>query len=164
MNGTTFMIIIIAVIILGVTLYVNTQKNKQLQSEGKIIERSADFMEKAEYFTLSLKDPEQVTEGVRKISYSEMAVSMKGDSEKQSFHFSNTWGWNARLYYTGEEDGKAVYCFKFLNWKKKDGFMIEGGIYMNMLVTAIEKMFLDIDPDTQVTDKRLDIKTKHSFF
>ncbi len=73
-------------------------------------------------------------------------------------------GWNARLYYTGEKDGKAVYCFEFLNWKVKDGLIVQGGMYMNMLVVAIEKMFLDIDPNTQVTDKRVDIKTKYRFY
>ncbi len=164
MDGTTLLIIIISIVIVGVAVYFNKQKSNQLQSEGKIIDRGTDFMENAEYFTLTLENPEQVTERIRRISYSEMSVSMKEDNIKQSFQFSNSWGWNARLYYTGEKDGKAVYCFEFLNWKVKDGLIVQGGMYMNMLVTAIEKMFLDIDANTQVTDKRVDIKTKYRFY
>lgn len=163
MDGTTVMIILISAGIFGCSIYLSKRKNEQLLSEGKIVEREKDFMEKAEEFSLTVKEPSQVAEGVRKISYSEMSVTMKADSEGQSFHFSNTWGWNARLYYKGKDGEKSVYCFEFLNWKTKD-YMIQGGLYMSMLLTAIEKMFLDIDPNTQVTTRHLNTKTKHSFF
>ncbi len=41
---------------------------------------------------------------------------------------------------------------------------MDGTQGFTILVKRMEKMFLDIDPNTQVTDKRVDIKTKYRFY
>ena len=37
-------------------------------------------------------------------------------------------------------------------------------LQMNMLLTAVEKLFLSIDGSTQVRTQPLELKTKHTFF
>lgn len=155
--------LIVAAIIIGAALYYRYEKDKQLQSEGKIIKRGMGFMEKAELFILELDDPDKVTKAVQEFPYSEMKVSVQSDEANQAFQFSNSYGWNARLYCTERNEQKVTYCFEFSHWETSNG-AVQGGLYMNMLQTAVEKMFLDIDPNTQVQEKALSVKTHHKLF
>lgn len=91
-----------------------------------------------------------------------MKVSMRTEGGGQSFLFTGS-TWSARLYRKNDEAGKTIYSFQYLNWKTHNGgIMYED--YMNMLLTSIEKMFLSIDPDTQVKTRLLETKTSHKFF
>lgn len=42
--------------------------------------------------------------------------------------------------------------------------MVQEHIPMNILITAIEKMFLSIDPAAQVKNVPIQVKTKPNFF
>lgn len=152
---------IIIFLISGLIFYYMYQRHKKLVDSGKVIERGRDFVEKAEDFFIAPESSAQVAERIRLLPYEEMKASMKTENNGQSFLFTGV-TWSARLYRKKDEAGKAVYSFQYLNWKTYNGG-IQYGDQMNMLLTSIEKMFLGIDPNTQVKTRLLETKTRHSF-
>ncbi|MBO4562716.1 MAG: hypothetical protein J5772_03805 [Clostridia bacterium] len=157
----TAIIIIAAVAVLGGLFYFSIKNRNKLIDEGKIILRKSDFMKSAEIFTLKTPDPDAVAEAVKAFNYSEMRVSMKGSSAKQQFVFTGL-NWGAQLY-RQSADEKAAYRFEFTNWKTSNG-SAQYDTHMNMLLTAVEKMFISFDANTQVTTVPLELKTKHHLF
>ncbi|MBQ9342688.1 MAG: hypothetical protein IJT99_00690 [Clostridia bacterium] len=150
----------IVVAIMAVAIYFALKAHNKLVAEGKIISRRTDFMENAEEFTLAAVDPSQVTDSVKAFDYNGMRVAMKGNSENQAFRFTGN-NWGARLFRVSADEAQCVYRFEFTNWKT-NGSMAEGAMGMNMLLTAVEKMFLSLDHGTQVRTVPLELKTKHS--
>lgn len=152
---------IIIFLISGFIFYYIYQRHKKLVDSGKVIERERNYMEKAEDFFLTPEAPAQVAERIRLLPYAEMKASMKSENNGQSFLFTGP-TWSARLYRKNDEAGKAVYSFQYLSWKTHNGG-VQYGDQMNMLLTSLEKMFLGIDPNTQVKTRLLETKTSHSF-
>ena len=117
-------------------------------------------MEYAEIFTL------------KSVPFPEMAQIIKTANFKQNAgaDVSGTVG-NMRLqagsYYTAtltcteHTEEKMTYRFEFVSWHSSHG-MPKYADEMNVLMTAVEKIFLGIDPDTQVSQVKNDIKTKRS--
>ena len=147
--------------ILAACIYFGMRQHNKLVGEGKIISRRTDFMESAEVFTLRAVDPGKVTEDIKAMDYADMHTSMKGSSERQAFRFEGS-GWTAQLAKQDGEEGKSVYRFEFTGWKTRNG-LAQDALNMNKLLTAVEKLFVSLDPDTQVTAVPLELQTKHSF-
>lgn len=139
------------------------QRDKRLFNSGKIIYRKRRFAEEAEEFILTMTDSSLVGKKLRELPYQEMKVAMNSKAE-QEFIFSNSrCSWKARLFLKGSKGEKVIYCFEFLNWQVNNGAPI-GDLYMNMLLTAVEKVFLSLDPHTEVQTRLMETKTKHSIF
>lgn len=146
--------------ILAVALICIFWRNRKLRSAGKIVNRKRKYVEEAQEFILVLADLSIVAKKLQELSYQEMKVAVNS-GDNHSFHFSCArYNWDARLYIKGNEGDKTIYCFEFLNWQQNGSIPI-GELYMNLLLTAIEKMFLSIDPDTQVQTRLLEVKTRH---
>lgn len=160
MDGPIWIILFVSAVLIGIILFAANAKNKQLVSEGKIIVRRTDFMEKAEEFTLTAVDPARVTEGVRNMDYAAMHTGMKGSSEQQRFEFTGN-GWSARLVRLSADETKTVYRFAFTGWKTRNG-LPQDALNMNQLTTAVEKLFFSLDPNTLVREVPMELKTKHS--
>lgn len=158
-----WLVILLIAAVIVFSLYYGNKKTSNLLEGGKIIKRNGAYWEEGQEYILVLENPNLVTQKVEVFPYSEMKVNMKGDKEKQVFNFSS-YNFDAQLRYKETAAEKSVYCFEFIRWKNNQLGTPIGIFEMNMLMTAIEKMFLSIDSNTQVTSKRLDIKTKHSFF
>ena len=154
--------IIIAIVIIGGGIYLGVKRNQKLLSEGKIITRKSDFMESAEEFTLTAVTPEKVTEAVKALDYKDLGAGMQGSSQQQAFKF-NGYSWNAQLFLVSGDENQAVYRFEFTNWKTHNG-SVQNVVGMNKMITAVEKLFLALDPNTQVRTIPLEVKTKHNFF
>lgn len=152
--------ILFFVALMGFVFYFSLKSQKQLLADGKIIGRRIDFMESAEEFTLSAVDPAQVTEAVKAIDYAEMRTKMQGSNEQQLFKFTGS-TWSAQLHKLRDNGTQVVYRFEFTSWKTHNG-MPRDALSMNKLTTAVEKIFLSLDPNTQVRTVPLEIKTKHS--
>ncbi|MBR6378051.1 MAG: hypothetical protein IKS05_09875 [Oscillospiraceae bacterium] len=153
--------IIAGLAILGGAIWYGMKQHNKLVGEGKIISRRTNFMESAEIFTLNPPDPAAVTAGVKAFDYSDMHTSMKGSSEKQFYQFTGG-SFGAKLAKQADTpEGKAVYRFEFTNWKTHNG-MPRDAMDMNKLTTAVEKLFVSLDPNTQVSTQALEFKTKHS--
>lgn len=154
--------IVLGIIVLGITIYVGYQRNKTLKAEEKIIDRNIRFIEEGEEFTLLISDKNIVTQKIKNLPYNDIGVSMNGNSDKQIFNFSSTY-FTAQLSLKESSSDKSVYAFSFTGWRERNGVAVEL-LKMNMLLTAIEKAFLSIDPNTQVRTWKIDFNTKTSIF
>ena len=156
-----FVLLIVAAV-MGFVFYFSLKSQKQLLADGKIIGRRIDFMESAEEFILTSVDPGSVTEAVKAMDYVDMRAKMQGNNEQQFFEFTGS-NWTARLHRLSNDDAQTVYRFEFTSWKTHNG-MPRDALSMNKLITAVEKVFLGFDPNTQVRTVPLEFKTKHSNF
>ena len=142
-----FVLLVVAAV-MGVVIYFAMKSHNKMVADGKIISRRTNFMESAEEFTLSAVYPAQVTEAVKAIDYAEMRTKMQGSNEQQLFKFTGS-TWSAQLHKLRDNGTQVVYRFEFTNWKTHNG-MPQDGLNMNKLTTAVEKIFLSLDPNTQV--------------
>lgn len=151
--GVVFVIILIAAM-------VGAKKGKALADEGKITQRQQSFWEYAETFTTTATY-ENVREAVKKTNFEDCKADVYPDFEGDKFIlFKSGHGWNAALKYSGAQDDKHTFTFYFPAWNTQKYGMPYGMMEMNVIETAIEKLFLALDPGTMVTSKRLETKSK----
>lgn len=139
------------------------QRDKKLFNSEKIIYRKRRFAEEAEEFILTLTDASLVAKKLRELSYQEMKVDVNSKGDQEFFFSCARGGWYARLFLKGSEGDKVIYCFEFLNWQVNNGAPV-GDLYMNMLLTAVEKVFVSLDPHTEVRMRLMETTTKHNIF
>jgi len=153
--------IIVAVLVVGIIWACLARK--KLLDNGEIIKRKMNFMKMAEVFTLITPDPHTVVEKIKSFPVIGKTVAAQWDEAKQYFEFNYYKSWTASMKKIKEDDGKSVYYFSFNHFKSNNGTP-EGSLDANKLLTSLEKMFLEFDPNTQVHNEAVDFKTKHHFF
>ena len=156
-----WVIILIGVAILAVVIVLAYNKHKKLVESGEIADRNANFVKEAVDFQVKNADPQVVAEKL-KAGMQNIGVSCKGSISAQDFEFQGA-GWVAALKKIAENDGTSTYRWQFLNWKTRNG-MPEDGLNMNRTLTAIEKMFLSIDPETTQTKQIMQVSSRPRFF
>lgn len=157
--------IILVVIAIGIGLAIGLkqrQGTQQLMQDGRILKRDITFVETAEIFTLSGAEFNSVVEAIRNTDLSGTGASADQNLEKQAVLFKGS-DWSAQLYRMENDGDKAVYCFNFLKWQTYRG-MPQNHVPMNLLLTAIEKMFLQLDPNAQVQASRMKSSSRPNFF
>lgn len=152
MDKTTIMIVL-GLIVAGFYLY---QRVKNRQS-GKTISRSRDFAEYSETFTLKHITDEEFLNAIKaaRPNY-DAGAEMHGNAQIVTFKSPM---FEAALKRTEQTDDKTVYIFEFTSWKSRYGSPVNAE-EMNLLLTAVEKMLLSLDPNTKVSTKKEDITTK----
>ena len=156
---TIFLVFVIAAVLIGASYYYNKQKTAKMAAEGKIIERKGGFHEQMQEFTLAPVDPALLTQKLKALPYSDMNVAMSGDSAKQIFRFTHS-TFEAQLARVANVAVMCLFVLMFNRWKANKLGAPLGYYKMNMLQTAIEKMFLSLDPKTQVRSKAMQTNTK----
>ena len=155
--------ILIAVVAIGIGVMLGmkqAKQNKQLISEGKMIRRDLRFAEKGEEFTSRVGSYKALAD---KISSMYSPCKIEGNASTQVVFTGSTYA--ARLYKVkfDEPSGIGIFRFEFTHWKSSGG-VYENVNAMNVLMTSVEKCFLELDPNTGVSFYDLDFKTKHKIF
>jgi hypothetical protein len=158
----TAFIIIVVIAIFGIALYYNVKRTNALTESGRIVKRGGNWYENAEQFTLSGADFERVVKGIQASDLSGTGVSVSKNDQKQALWFTTS-TWRSVLRKLENAGDKDVYEFSMLHWKEHNG-VVQTGVEMNILLTAVEKVFVSIDPATQVTTRPISVKTKTDFF
>lgn len=154
-----YVLIIGGVVVISIIMYLN---NKKKLDSGQIIKRKGNFWEQAEIFTLSGGDWNRVWEELRTAEYYGAASGTR-DSQQMRVHYQGS-GWTAELYKCKTEAGeKDCYLFHFLHWTERN-YVPQSVVAMNTLLTTVEKTFLKIDPQTQVSNEYIDVKSRPKFF
>ena len=154
--------LILILAISAVLFYIMYLRQKKLVDSGQIIKRDSSYMEKAHIFTLTNGDWPRVWEELRTADYHGTCSGTK-DSTRPLVLYKGV-NWTAELYKCGTVEGeKDTYRFQFTHWETRQG-LIQYESDMNTLLTTVEKTFLKIDPQTQVSEQAIDIKTKTKFF
>lgn len=152
-------LIIIVIAVLAVSfVFPAWYKAKQLE-EGNMIQRDNDFVEYGEIFSLKHVEPEKIAECIENIEFEKILGGRpSGDTSKMIFNAN--YGFSAQLCRI-EDDGESMkYRFDFLTWETIVGKRASADAGMNLLLTAIEKMFLTLDPETKVSKEKNDTKRK----
>ena len=155
----TYLIVIIAIIVIAA--YVGYNYRKKLLDSGQIVNRRAGFEEYAEIFTIKEMPFSEIANALKGADYYKKA-NVSVNSEKEAVGFSGA-GWTAHIYHMKDDMSRNAYCFEFTGWQTRKGMNYETNA-MNTVLTAVEKTFLQLDPDTQVSSKKIEIKTRSKFF
>lgn len=158
----TFFIILLVAAFVAVAYYFGKKKNDKLIAGHRIVARPYDWYKNGELFTLTGADFARVAQGVTGADLSGTGASASKSDEKQVIGFKSG-TWQAELYKKENDGDKDVYYFHFVKWDSRNGtpYGLSG---MNILQTAVEKVFLAIDPGTQVKAVPIHIKSRPSFF
>ena len=154
--------ILIAAVAIGIGLMIGIPRAKEikrLQSEGKIVRRAANYAEKGEEFTARIGSFAALKQQLEQAG---IPCAMEGNAGSQ-VNFRGS-AFAARLYVKAfdQPSGIGIFRFEFTKWKT-GSYGYEEDNRMNQLMTAVEKVFLTLDPNAGVTAYELDFKTKHSF-
>ena len=145
--------IIAAVVLIVVAIGFSAWWKGRLIGQGKIIQRASDFVEYAEIFTVRPIPNEEYAAALKALDLKKTGTSLEGNTKAVKFTFS------ASIRCVEQTETNSVYRFEFDSWKTKYGrpsFENE----MNMLLTTVEKMFVQLDPNAQVSTVKNEIKTK----
>jgi hypothetical protein len=158
--GIVVVVIVVAVVI-GVAVGMKQRNiNNQLLSEGRMIKRDIDFMEKNYFYTSRIATYKQIYEKLDSSDLSGTGVSWSG--KIGDIIFKSSLGWSARLAEVESDDENHKYLFHFTNWETYRG-LPQNTTSMNVLLTAVEKCILSVDPTTKVTTTEMKLKTKSHF-
>lgn len=154
-------LIIAAALGLGIFLGVRqANQTKALLADGKMIRRDMHFAEKGEEFTARIGTPKDLRAALESKPF---PCSVDGNTHSAVTFTGSTFA--ARLLQTAFDaaSGIGVYRFEFTRFKQRNG-MYEESNAMNMLMTSVEKAFLQLDPNTGVKPYALDLRTRHTIF
>lgn len=139
----------------------NYKKIRQLAANGDVIQREEYFWENTEYLYSGATYGE-VMDAINRADFSACRVTITPNYEGSKIcAFVAEGRFSAALVYHGEENGEHIYEFSVLSWKPDR--LATASVQMNGLLTILEKIFLSIDPDTEVEIQTNDVKTKTSF-
>lgn len=159
------MVIAVIIIILAVAIGVfiglqNAKKYKASLQSGKILKREASFYEDKEIFRAFIGDQSAFYNALTEAIKTAGVCSSSGNyNSTVSFKGSN---WSAQLTRLQSEDGSTMYSFGVTNIQYGGGRTQYFNPYdLNVLLTAIEKVFLQFDINTLVYFQAINFKTKH---
>jgi len=160
MAGLAWVIIIgVPVALFIIVTSLGKQRNNRLVEEGKIINRDISFVESAQIFILKKVDFPTVVSTLKAMDVSSIGLSWESKGATKTVFFSSSHGWSAQLLAQKSEVEQSIYYFQFTHWKTRHSIPWRVDT-MNMLLTVVEKVFLSLDPSTQVQTTGLKIKTK----
>lgn len=135
----------------------------RLMGQGKIMKRPSDFVEYAEIFTIRPIPNEQYAAALKALDLKNTGVALSGNTGKVLFKpaFRGQEWYDASLTCVEQTGEKSVYRFEFGSWKVTYGKPAFDD-QMNMLLTLVEKMFVQLDPNAQVSTIKNEIERKHS--
>jgi len=152
-------VLIFAVAVFVVVILVAVGIKNKMINDGKITNRSSDFVYYSEFFTTKAFEAIELKNVMSSDSFKYYYKGgIHGNCDTTlTFNYGNMW--TAKLTKIEQTSSSCKYQFMFVSWKTKD-YVPVGGVQMNMLLTGLEKAFLQIDPNTQVTKKKNEVSTK----
>ena len=156
-----FIILLIAGILIYVYFHVKTLNSnvKSMLESGEIINREGGFYEKAYIFTLRPLTSAEINNEFKETHFT---VSVSGKTNDIRFSGSD---FKARLWVTDQSEDHCIYRFEVTSWNNTNGIpKSETVILINQLLTSVEKILLNLDPNTQVRSEEVARKTSIGFF
>ena len=150
--------IVVIVVFAGLVAWALWYKSKQLKEfydSGRMIKRNGKFWDDASVFTLSGAAYEVVKEKVEHFDLTKTSVKITEQPDK--FFFIGR-DFEAYLKKEEDQDGKNVWKYEVYKYDSKYGVPNDKD-EMNVVLTAVEKMFLALDNSTTVNTIAIKQKT-----
>jgi len=162
MNIFAIVGLILAGGIIALILMLEKRKTSQMISKGIAVKRSIYFYKSQYTFITNASDLAAINSTINSSVLSEAKIFSKWDFSQGWIKFENhaKLGTFDALLEVGEtRNERHTYHFRFLSWSGPEGEMNRHDVLSgNILLTAVEKAFIALDPDTGVEQKIL--KTK----
>ena len=136
------------------------EQGAALMNEGRIINRDQDFMKNAQIFTLSSVSMESIVATLKNEGLPFDGLEWRTGADAMTFKGSD---WDAQMVKLESSEGRDKYQFSFLQWETMQYGGAVNFTAMNVLLTAIEKAFLKLDPNTKVQTERIKVNTNSKF-
>ena len=151
---------------IGIAAFIVTRKQRNgLMDDGKLILREHGFWDKSETFSVAGVTLEEIynklpSEDLKKYMG---AYELQKDQNRIVFvHNGYEESFTGTLSLISQEGG--INTFRLLINQYKTKHSTPNEMSLNVLYTAVEKVFLGIDPNIKVKTEYVDRKVKHSFF
>ena len=149
---------------MGVVVYLivaPTVKNAaKLHTEGKTVTRDVNFTRNAQIFTLSKMPMDALISAMKNEGLPFDGLSWKAGEDAMSFSYNQ---WDAQMIKLPNDDEYDKFRFSFTGWQTMKYGQAVDITQMNQLLTAIEKAFIKLDPNTKVKTEQIKVNTKSSF-
>lgn len=162
-TGAVILLVVVGIVV-AACVYARKQRNK-LMDEGKLISREARFWDKSETFSLAGVTLEEVYNKLPADDLKKYMGSYELQKDKNRIVFVHN-GYEES--FTGTlcliSDADGVYTYRLLINQYKTKHSSPNEMSLNVLYTAVEKVFLGFDPNIKVKSEYVDRKVKHSLF
>ena len=138
-------------------------KIKKLITEGKALQRERTFWLQQTLFTTQIDSVDGVYHATNKPLLDEAGVKHEIDSDSIILFTNKASGgsFTSTLRAVGQNDGKFQYIYQIDQYQGPDGYMKPKCLRAaNILLTSIEKAFLQLDSDTSVIRRTAAFKQK----
>jgi hypothetical protein len=136
------------------------EQGAALMKEGLIITRDAEFMKNAQTFSLSKVSMDDLIVAIKNMGLPFDGLEWKTGEGVMTFKCST---WDAQMVKLESSDGRDRWKFSFLSWDEMRYGGASSFTAMNVLLTAVEKAFISLDPNTKVQTERIKVNTNSKF-
>jgi len=160
---TIFIITAIVIGIIVIAVRSNDAKMQKLVDEGKAAKRERTFWMKQTLFSTSVSSIAEVYSAMDKSVLNEVDIHHNIESDSYVLFTQKVSGGSfaATLRTVGQSDGKQHYTYNIDQYHGPDGYMnLKCLRAANILLTAIEKAFLQLDKDISVSRRTATLQTK----
>ena len=163
-----WLFLIVLILVLVYIIMYRIKQNRELTEEGKIIKREGAFVDEISVFKVQDVSFDELQEAVDKLDYDETNVTRRiVHKDEQYIEFQSSGqnligGWIAIIETVDSEDKKDTYRFYFSDYRTYNN--TPPYITMNVMLTLVEKMFLELDHEATVKTERIKRETKADFF
>ncbi len=145
----------------AIGVFLRVTKVKKLTAEGKIIKRKYNFYKNKQIFKSFISDEQGFYQTLTNNVESTGVCSFSGDYAGTVTYRGRSW--TARLDRLRSDDGSLMFAYALVQFDEYRGTP-KNAMDFNIMLTAIEKAFLQYDPNTSITEQAINFKTKHSLF
>jgi len=164
MAGMWVLIIIVSGGAFALSRHLANRKKNELESSGKIVERKNSFFKQAHFFSTKTNDLNVIGNAIDKNVLGEEKLSYEPNIANGQIVFHNRinfGSFGAHLVSLGAQDGQCRYKFQVTAWREGQYGITRQDLFgANVLLTAIEKAFLYLDPYTNVERANASYKSK----
>lgn len=150
-----FMFLIIGAAI-AIAVVIGTKRNKVYTAEGKIIKRDINFYKNKQFFKSFINDQQAFFNALTAAAQGTGICSVSGNYGSTVIYKGKTW--TARLERLQSNDGSLMFSYALSQYDEYRG-LPKNIVDFNIMLTAIEKVFLQFDPGTQITEQAIAFKS-----
>lgn len=156
MVGFLIFMFIVIIAIMVIAAVVGKKRGDRLLAEGKVIKRNANFYKNKQFFKSFINDQQAFFNALTASVQSTGVCSISGDYGSTVFYKGRTW--SARLDRLQSDDGSLIFSYALTQYDEYRGFPKNLPDF-NIMLTAIEKVFIQFDPGTQITEQAINFKS-----
>lgn len=161
--GVLFAVLVIGGTVLSIALRVprmtkqikdtvdNSKRWKEARENGDMIRRDRQIWREEELF-YTVSSYQSVVRMIKEKDFSVCRADVFPDFEGSQLVLFKGETWNAVVEYKGEENGRNIFSFYFPAYREPVGTYLPD---MNIILTQIEKIFLELDSKTQIDTRTL---------